>query len=338
MSDGEWIERHAASAAGGLDGAAAPAVAKRLAHVRDEVAKAIVGQHRVVERVLTALLAGGHVLLEGVPGTGKTLLVQTLARTLGARFGRISFTPDLMPSDITGTNVFDRESGKFQLVQGPIFCDLLLADEINRTPPKTQAALLEAMQEGRATLDGESHLLSPVFTVLATQNPIEFEGTYPLPEAQRDRFLLKVRVDYPSAEEEAAILRRAHAGKPSEDLDASGIERVMDVPDLVAARAALVTVRVDDAVLDYVRDIVRATRMHDAVRLGGGPRASLALLRAAKAHAYLEGRDYVNPDDVQALAPDVLDHRLLYRPEAEIEGVTVDDVLRDVLRSVEVPR
>ena len=314
------------------------AAAERLTAVREQVTKAVVGQQRAVSRVLTALLAGGHVLLEGVPGTGKTLMVQTLARTLGARFGRISFTPDLMPSDITGTNVFDRESGRFQLVEGPIFCDLLLADEINRTPPKTQAALLEAMQEGRATLDGESHLLSPVFTVLATQNPIEFEGTYPLPEAQRDRFLLKVRVDYPTAEDEGEILRRAHAGRPSENLDASGIERVMDVETLVAARAALVHVRVEEPLLDYVRDLVRATRLHDAVRLGGGPRASLALLRAAKAHALLLGRDYVNPDDVQALAPDVLDHRLLYRPEAEIEGVTVDDVLRDVLRTVEVPR
>jgi len=318
---------------GGVDDAAA-----LLGRVRDEVAKSIIGQTRVVDGVLTALLAGGHVLLEGVPGTGKTLLVQTLARALGARFGRISFTPDLMPSDITGTNIFDRDSGAFKLVEGPIFCDLLLADEINRTPPKTQAALLEAMQEGRATLDGESHVLSKMFTVLATQNPIEFEGTYPLPEAQRDRFLLKVRIGYPEPEDEAEILRRAHAGRPAEDLESSGIERVMDVEELLRARAAMVSVRVDDTLLHYVRDVVRATRTHDAVRLGGGPRASLALLRAGKARALLAGRDYVNPDDIQALAPDVLDHRLLYRPEAEIEGITVDDVLRDVLRTVEVPR
>ena len=312
--------------------------AELLGRVRTEVAKSIIGQVRVVDGVLTALLAGGHVLLEGVPGTGKTLLVQTLARALGARFGRISFTPDLMPSDITGTNIYDSKSGAFQLVKGPVFCDLLLADEINRTPPKTQAALLEAMQEGRATLDGESHLLSPVFTVLATQNPIEFEGTYPLPEAQRDRFLLKVSIDYPEADDEAEILRRAHAGRPSEDLDAAGIERVMDVEGLLRARAAMVAIRVDDALILYVRDVVRATRQHEAVRLGGGPRASLALLRAGKARALLSGRDYVNPDDIQALAPDVLDHRLLYRPEAEIEGITVADVLRDVLRTVEVPR
>lgn len=314
------------------------AAAEVLARVRDEVGKAIIGQRRVVDRVLTAILAGGHVLLEGVPGTGKTLLVQSLARALGARFGRISFTPDLMPSDITGTNVFDRESGRFQLVRGPIFCDLLLADEVNRTPPKTQAALLEAMQEGCATLDGETHVLSPVFTVLATQNPIEFEGTYPLPEAQRDRFLLKVRIDYPGEEDEGTILRRAHAGRAASDLDSSGISTVANVDDLVAARRALTGIRVDEALLDYVRDVVRATRRHEAVRLGGGPRASLALLLASKAHALLAGRDYVNPDDVQDLAPDVLDHRLLYEPEAEIEGVTVEDVLRDVFRTVEVPR
>jgi len=321
-----------------IENAALRDVAERLGRVRTEVAKALVGQDRVVDRVLAALLAGGHVLLEGVPGTGKTLLVQTLSRALGCRFGRISFTPDLMPSDITGTHVFDRDSGKFQLVQGPIFCDLLLADEINRTPPKTQAALLEAMQEGHATLDGNSHLLSRVFTVLATQNPIEFEGTYPLPEAQRDRFLLKVTIDYPTVDDESEILRRAHAGRPSENLDMAGIEQVLDVAGIVAAREALAAVRVEDALLDYIRDVVRATRSHDAVRLGGGPRASLALLRASKASALLAGRDYVNPDDIQGLAPDVLDHRLLYRPEAEIEGITVQDVLRDVFRLVEVPR
>ncbi len=321
-----------------IENAALRDVVERLGRVRTEVAKALVGQDRVVDRVLAALLAGGHVLLEGVPGTGKTLLVQTLARALGCRFGRISFTPDLMPSDITGTHVFDRDSGKFKLVQGPIFCDLLLADEINRTPPKTQAALLEAMQERHATLDGTSHLLSKVFTVLATQNPIEFEGTYPLPEAQRDRFLLKVTIDYPTVDDESEILRRAHAGRPSENLDMAGIEQVLDVEGLVAAREAMSAVRVEDALLDYIRDVVRATRAHDAVRLGGGPRASLALLRASKASALIAGREYVNPDDVQGLAPDVLDHRLLYRPEAEIEGVTVKDVLRDVFRLVEVPR
>ena len=312
--------------------------AARLAEVRAEVEKSVIGQRRAIDRVLTAMLAGGHALLEGVPGTGKTLMVQSLARAVGARFGRISFTPDLMPADITGTNVFDRKSGEFQLVKGPIFCDLLLADEVNRTPPKTQSALLEAMQEGRATLDGVSYRISPVFTVLATQNPVEFEGTYPLPEAQRDRFLLKITVDYPSAQEEGELLRRAHAGRPANDLDLAGTKPVLSVEQFVAARAGVVAVRVEESVLDYVRDVVRATRNHDAVRLGGGPRASLALLLCSKAHALLAGRDYVNPDDVQALAPDVLGHRLLYRPEAEIEGVSVDDVLRDVLKSVEVPR
>ena len=314
------------------------AVVRRMREVRDEVAKCVVGQQRVLVRVLVAMLAGGHVLLEGVPGTGKTLLVQTLARALGCRFGRISFTPDLMPSDITGTHVFDRDSGRFELVRGPIFCDLLLADEINRTPPKTQAALLEAMQESKTTLDGRSHELSPVFTVLATQNPIEFEGTYPLPEAQRDRFLLKVDVRYPDAASELEIMRRSHAGRPANDVDGAGIEQVLDVEGIVAARQVLTKVRVEDALLEYVRDVVRATRAHDAVRLGGGPRASLALLLVSKAAALLSGRDYVNPEDVQSLAPDVLGHRLLYRPEAEIEGIAVGDVLRDVFKRVEVPR
>ena len=309
-----------------------------LTRVRTEMEKAVVGQRRVLDRVLTALLAGGHVLLEGVPGTGKTLLVQSLGRAVGGRTGRISFTPDLMPADITGTNVLDRRTGEFRLVKGPVFCDVLLADEVNRAPPKTQAALLEAMQESKATLDGTTYDISPVFTVLATQNPVEFEGTYPLPEAQRDRFLLRVTVDYPSAEEEREILVRAHQGRPSNDPVATQIEQVLTIDELVLHRGAVTAVRVDDSVLDYVRDVVRATRRHDAVRLGGGPRASLALLLASKAHALLAGRDYVNPDDVQSLAPDVLAHRLLYVPEAEIEGVTVEDVLREVFASVEVPR
>ena len=312
--------------------------AAAMARVRTEMEKAIVGQRRVIDRVLTAILAGGHVLLEGVPGTGKTLLVQSLGRAIGGRVGRISFTPDLMPADITGTNVLDRRSGEFRLAKGPVFCDVLLADEVNRAPPKTQSALLEAMQEAKATLDGVTYDISPVFTVLATQNPIEFEGTYPLPEAQRDRFLLRVSVDYPDAAEEAQILRRAHEGRPSHDPTATQIQQVLTVEDLASHRRAVTAVRVDDALLDYVRDVVRATRSHDAVRLGGGPRASLALLLASKAHALLEGRDYVNPDDVQGLAPDVLAHRLLYVPEAEIEGVSVADVLRDVFQSVEVPR
>ena len=309
-----------------------------LTRVRTEMEKAVVGQRRVLDRVLTAMLAGGHVLLEGVPGTGKTLLVQSLGRAVGGRTGRISFTPDLMPADITGTNVLDRRTGEFRLVKGPVFCDVLLADEVNRAPPKTQAALLEAMQESKATLDGTTYDISPVFTVLATQNPVEFEGTYPLPEAQRDRFLLRVTVDYPSEDEEREILVRAHQGRASNDPAATRIEQVLTIDDLVHHRRAVTAVRVDDSVLDYVRDVVRATRRHDAVRLGGGPRASLALLLASKAHALLAGRDYVNPDDVQSLAPDVLAHRLLYVPEAEIEGVTVEDVLRDVFASVEVPR
>lgn len=306
--------------------------------IRQEVAKAIAGQHQVIEQALVAILANGHVLLEGVPGVAKTLLVRTLAHTMGLNYGRIQFTPDLMPSDVLGTNIFDQRTNDFVLRKGPVFVNVLLADEINRTPPKTQAALLEAMEERRVTIDGEPYPLPPPFIVFATQNPIDFEGTYPLPEAQQDRFLLKVLVDYPEQEAELSVLRRHHAGFRPQSLEEIGINPVVTYEELSEMQQAVVRTTVEDRIFEYIYAIVQATRKAADVAVGASPRAGIALLNCSKAIAALRGRDFVIPDDVKELALPVLRHRVIIRPEAEVEGLTVDRVLSTVIESQIVPR
>jgi MoxR-like ATPase len=303
-----------------------------------EVRKAVVGQDEVVELILVGLLAGGHVLLEGVPGVAKTLTCRAVAKALHAEFKRIQFTPDLMPADILGTSIFDLKSQTFALTKGPIFSDLVLADEINRAPAKTQAALLEAMQERSVSLEGTRHLLPSIFTVFATQNPVESEGTYPLPEAQLDRFLLKIEVGYPKPEHEDQILAQVHKGFDGFNLEAQGLRPVLKPDDLLLARAALQTVAVEAAVLSYLRRLITATRESPRVRLGAGPRAGVHLLLAAKAMAALSGRPFVTPDDIRKLASPVLQHRLILSPEAEIDGATAAEVLSEIVRQVEVPR
>jgi len=308
------------------------------AAIRAEVAKAIVGQDAVIDHLLIALFSGGHVLLEGPPGTAKTLLAQSFAATLGLEFGRIQFTPDLLPGDILGSNLFNFQTSQFTLTRGAIFCELLLADEINRTPPKTQAALLEAMQERRVTLDGVAHSLSDRFTVIATQNPIESQGVYPLPEAQLDRFLFKVLVDYPDAAQEADIVRRYAAGAGTPRPAALGVGAVLDAGQLGDAIAATGAVTMADSIVDYVVRLVRATRDSGDLVSGASPRAAVLLAGAARARAALDGRSYVVPDDVKALATAVLRHRLLLSPAAEIEGRAIEAIVADLVTSTEAPR
>ena len=313
--------------------------AGKFAALREQMNRVIIGQERVKDQVLVCLLAGGHTLLEGVPGTGKTLLALTLSRLLGCGFNRIQFTPDLMPSDIMGTNVFNPKTQDFDFHAGPIFTDFLLADEINRTPPKTQSALLEAMQEKAATIDGTKHNISPIFTVFATQNPVEFEGTYPLPEAQRDRFLLKISIDCPSAAEEITILENYVKGNRLHDVAINDLGVAMTADDLLASRrTAAKLVRVEPALLGYIQKIVAATRSDDSVQIGAGPRASLALLDSGRALAILRGREFVSPDDIKEMALPVLIHRVTLSPEAEMEGTTLGDVLRRLFEKIEVPR
>ena len=306
--------------------------------IRGEVAKAIVGQSRTVDHLLIALMSQGHVLLEGPPGTAKTFLGQCFSGALGLDFGRIQFTPDLLPGDILGSNLFNFQTSTFTLTRGPIFTELLLADEINRTPPKTQAALLEAMQERRVTLDGETHPLPERFMVVATQNPIENQGVYPLPEAQLDRFLFKLLVDYPSAEEEAAIVARFGDRQGPQRPDAFGITAVTNMAQLSAASAAVSTVTVAQEVIDYIVRLIRATRENADLASGASPRAAVLLANAARARAALEGRDYVIPDDVKALSTAVLRHRLMLSPTAEIEGRDVETLVAELVESTEAPR
>jgi MoxR-like ATPase len=308
------------------------------ARVRSEVAKAVVGQDRAVEYVLVAFLADGHVLLEGVPGLAKTLLVRTMSHVLDLEFTRIQFTPDLMPSDVIGTNVFDPKEVDFKLRKGPVFTAVLLADEINRTPPKTQAALLEAMEERQATIDGVRYVLPFPFIVFATQNPIEFEGTYPLPEAQQDRFLLKIVLDYPTPEQEVDVLRRFDKGFRSQALQDAGVQKVLNGEQLQALRTEINAVRVEDKIFNYIYEIVSSTRGSHDVLVGASPRAGLALVAGAKALAAVRDRDFVIPDDVKELALPVMRHRVLLRPEAEIEGMTVDTVLANLVDAQVVPR
>jgi len=313
-------------------------VGELAAALRAEIGKAIVGQEAIVEHLLVALLARGHVLLEGPPGTAKTFLAQCLAASLGLDFGRIQFTPDLMPGDILGSNLFNFQTSQFTLTRGPVFRELLLADEINRTPPKTQAALLEAMQERRVTLDGTAHPLPPRFTVIATQNPIESQGVYPLPEAQLDRFLFKLLVPYPSADEERRIVARFGDESGLPDPASLGIGAVVTPGQLDTALAAVRQVTMADSVLDYVVRLVRATRESADIASGASPRAGVLLAGAARARAALEGRDYVLPDDVKALATSVLRHRLLLSPAAEIEGKSVEALVEGLVEQTEAPR
>lgn len=312
-------------------------VARFAAHTRAEMAKAIVGQREAMDQLLLVLLCGGHALVEGVPGLAKTLAVKALAQVGKLQFSRVQCTPDLMPADVIGTNVFHMARGEFTLHRGPVFTDLLLVDEINRTPPRTQSALLEAMEERQVTIDGTRYPLPRSFTVLATQNPIEFEGTYPLPEAQLDRFLMKIRVGYPTDEQETQILEHYHQGFDAHSLEKLGLASLSE-GWLAAAQEEVRQVRVEPELFRYVSSIVRRSRDWPALSLGASPRAALGLLFVAKAAAALEGRDFLIPDDVKVAAPPVLRHRLLLKPEADLDGVTADQVVSEILAAVEVPK
>ncbi len=314
------------------------AAAQLARDIRERLAKVIVGQDEVLDQTIIALLCGGHVLLEGPPGTAKTLLVRALATIVQAEFRRIQFTPDLMPADVIGVNVYAAQSGTFEFRAGPVFTDLLLADEINRAPAKTQSSLLEAMQDMQVSVDGVEHRLSRIFTVFATQNPIEYEGTYPLPEAQLDRFLFKTLVRYPDAEQEQGILHRYLEGFDARKTSTFGVESCVTVDQLDEMRNALAQVTVADEIVQYIIGIVRATRDYHSVMVGASPRAAVMLLQASRAAAMLDGRNYVTPDDVRDLAAPALRHRIVLNPETEIEGTTADEVIAQLLTQAPVPR
>lgn len=310
-----------------------------LSRTRAEVRKIIIGQEEAVDRALICIFTGHHALVEGVPGVAKTLLVRTLSRVLGAEFNRIQFTPDLMPADITGTHIFNPQKNDFTLMKGPVFTTFLLADEINRAPAKTQSALLQAMQERKVTIDRDTHDLSPNFTVFATQNPVEYEGTYPLPEAQKDRFMLKITMQPPDRGAELALAERMlGTDSPEEALASGAVQPILTAEDIAALRRDLQAITVRPELLTYIVDVVRATRASDSVLVGAGPRATQSLLLASRAEAAINGRDFVTPDDVRGLADAVLGHRLILRPEFEIEGVTVAEVVGKLLEQVPVPR
>ena len=310
-----------------------------LAQARQEISKVIIGQKDVVEQALIVIFTNNHALIEGVPGVAKTLLTRTLAQVLGCSFNRIQFTPDLMPADITGTNMFNLQKNEFTLIRGPIFTSFLLADEINRAPAKTQSALLQAMQERKVTIDRETYDLPRNFTVFATQNPIEYEGTYPLPEAQKDRFMLKIRMLCPDRHEELDLAHRMLGNEsPEQMLEKGAVRCVLSAEHLVRMRDSLEGVLVRDELVQYLVDVIRLTRAHSSVLVGAGPRATQALLLSARAYAALAGRDFVSPDDIKTMAFPVLEHRLILRPELEIEGLSVREVIQDVLENVTVPR
>lgn len=318
-----------------------PALAQastQVRHLEAMVGRAVIGQRQVIREVIVALVAGGHVLVEGLPGLGKTLLVRSLSKAVGGHFSRVQFTPDLMPSDISGHAMFDMKSEEFRIRRGPIFCNFLLGDEINRAPAKTQSALLEAMQEEQVTIEGKPFQLEQPFLVMATQNPVEQEGTYPLPQAQLDRFLLNVYIDYPSEQEESAMIRQVTANAVGNQLDVSTIEPVLTPAQVIEVQKAAAQVQVDEAILGYIVRIVRATRDWQGIETGAGPRAGIALLRCARAQALANGNFFVTPDDVKSIAPAVLRHRVKLSADLEIEGYRPDDVLKDLLANVEAPR
>jgi MoxR-like ATPase len=310
----------------------------RVEAVRAAVGRAFIGQSEVLDQILIALLAGGHVLIEGVPGLGKTLLVRALSQALALDYARVQFTPDLMPSDVSGHAVYDPKSESFKIRRGPVFTNLLLADEINRAPAKTQSALLEVMQEGQVTIEGKAFALTPPFLTLATQNPVEQEGTYPLPEAQLDRFLLKVVIGYPELDDEKRMVQAITTGRTAGDFNLSQVPRVLDGAEVVALQQAVAAITVDPQVIDYAVRIVAATRQWPGIAMGAGPRGSIALVRAARAQAVLSGRDFVTPDDVREIAKPALRHRIALAPELQIEGQSADDALSALLAKVEAPR
>ncbi len=306
--------------------------------IMNELSKVLIGQEDIIEQVMIALFSGGHILIEGVPGLGKTLLANSLTHVIGGKFKRVQFTPDLMPSDIIGTTIYNAEIKKFQIKKGPVFTNLLLADEINRTPAKTQSALLQAMQEKTVNIDGTNYPLGDFFICLATQNPIEMEGTYPLPEAQIDRFLMKVFIDYPSLNDERDILFSYRKGFNAEDPKSAGLNQVMDEKVLLKCKEVIGQVQIDDKIIHYITDIVNATRNYPGIDVGSSPRGSVALFKTSRVKALLNERDFVTPDDVKDMVFPVLRHRIILDAETEIEGITADDTLKQIIENIEVPR